>query len=246
MAAPAPAPTPAPSPAPTPDPAPAPPPGWKSSEHWLYFLVIVLNGLFSSNLVVQTSELGKAIMLGLSVLAALGYGANRTMLKIAHLKMGQPSNDNAPPAIAARAAQAGHVAPRVMLILAGIAVAFIACATQQKWTNSFVGCEKANFGKLVQTPGGSGQEDILTAVKDVIQKNAADLEIQLASLAVSTSVLTIGCAIQATLEVLSSSSAGSSAGSAGSAVPLSPQMRARAQYPGLDRALAWLAAHSAK
>lgn len=243
--------TPAPAPAPTPSPAPAPsqpPPGYRTTEAWLYFLVILLNGLFSSNLVVQTSEVGKMITLGLGVLAALGYGANRTMLKIAHVKSGvAPANDNATPQ---RLAQAGSVSRRVMLILAAIAAVFVVtCGGAQKWTNSFVGCEKANFGKTVNL--GSASEDVLRAVEDLIFKNPADLELELAGLAIQATQITINCAITASEDFFASLVAsGSATGSSGSTQPppATPQLRARARaaYPGLKRALDYAMAHPTK
>jgi len=250
MAAPAPAPVPAPAPSPTPS---QPPPGWQSSEAWLTLLVMILGALPSTGLLVGAPPAALQIV-GLisSVLAALGYTTNRTSLKKAHLALSSaPANDNAA-AAPARLEQAGFVRARVMLVLAAISIVFLTmCTAGQKWTNSFVGCEKADFGKMIGS--GAGSQDVLRAVEDLILKNPADLEAELAGLVVQSTLITVNCAITATEELLASqvgSGAGSAAGS-GSGVPtLASNARLRARvidaYPGLGRALAWAAAHPAK
>ena len=57
-------------------------PGIKSSEFWLTLLSIVVGGLISSDLLVESSAAAKVVAIAGSILGALGYTASRTAVKI--------------------------------------------------------------------------------------------------------------------------------------------------------------------
>lgn len=57
-------------------------PGVKSSEFWLTLLSIVVGGLVSSDLLVESSTAAKVVALAGSVLGALGYTISRSAVKI--------------------------------------------------------------------------------------------------------------------------------------------------------------------
>ncbi|HYM54135.1 MAG TPA: hypothetical protein VES97_02150 [Solirubrobacteraceae bacterium] len=162
-------PTPAPAPAPAPQPAPQPPPGWKSSEHWLAFVVILLNGLISSGIVGSASELAKIIGLSLNVLAALGYGMQRTMLKVAHVRAFGASNDNAAVPIPVPTAQAGFVRMPLLALLALLALA-LGAAGQLAGCHTKAGQVVLQTGQCVLDAGVLG-----TIVLDLASQNYAQL-----------------------------------------------------------------------
>lgn len=56
-------------------------PGWKTSEAWFTFMVIVLAGLLSSGVIGEMTPTGKWIVFALGVAKALGYTASRTAIK---------------------------------------------------------------------------------------------------------------------------------------------------------------------
>jgi hypothetical protein len=87
MVDPAPAPTPAPIPAPVPTPAPipTPTPGWKTSEAWISFLVIVLGALPSSGLLNNEPALTKIVGLIVAALSGVNYTYQRSAIKRAAL-----------------------------------------------------------------------------------------------------------------------------------------------------------------
>jgi hypothetical protein len=80
-----PTPAPAPAPAPTPDPAPTPTPGWKTSEAWISFIVIVLGAVPSSGLTDNSPTLAKIVGLVIAALSALNYTYQRSALKRAYV-----------------------------------------------------------------------------------------------------------------------------------------------------------------
>lgn len=56
-------------------------PGWKTTEAWFTFAVLVLSGLLSSGLIGELSDTGKLIALALGIAKALGYTGARTFIK---------------------------------------------------------------------------------------------------------------------------------------------------------------------
>mgnify|MGYP001582362044 CR=1 FL=1 len=56
-------------------------PGWKSTEFYLSLAAMLLGALMASGLLTEGSTTERVVMLGLSVLAALGYTAARALTK---------------------------------------------------------------------------------------------------------------------------------------------------------------------
>jgi hypothetical protein len=226
MATPAPAPAPTPTPAPTPAPAPTLTPGWKTSEAWLSLLVSLPGIILNSGLVTNATELTKICTLAASVLAALGYTQARAAIKKAHYAHLSalalvPANDNAKIEAIARSARAGLVRLKMMLVLSavtltlGIAGASLTsgCATVQKMTGAFAGCEKSNLGAVLSniptalasdltTAGTSASEGVFANCAALMRANLPGLETDLETIAIQVGEVTFGCiwtAIEAVL-----------------------------------------------
>lgn len=74
-----------PVPSPDPNPTPAPPPsGFRSSEAWISFLVVVLGALPSSGLLDNAPTIAKIVGLIVSALSAIHYTYQRSALKRAY------------------------------------------------------------------------------------------------------------------------------------------------------------------
>lgn len=56
-------------------------PGWKTSEFWLTIVMIVLTALLSSGVFEDVPTVAKIVSAIVATLAALGYTANRAVLK---------------------------------------------------------------------------------------------------------------------------------------------------------------------
>ena len=120
---PTPDPTPVPTPAPVPDPTPTPAlvpalvPGWKTSEAWISFLVIVLGALPSSGLTDNAPELAKIVGLIVAALSALNYTHQRSALKRAYLAAHVARSSVAPAPAVVRAPQLAAVATLLLVLL---------------------------------------------------------------------------------------------------------------------------------
>lgn len=148
-------PTPAPLPIVQPPAAPAIKPGWQTSEAWLAFLAVVLPALITSGLFAASSETAKIVGLACSVLAALGYGANRTSLKKVHIAAFGAANDNAPDGVVSGTIrQAGFIRPGLMVPLAALLAAGVvaSCAwfssETKKVEQDVIDCTKGDLAGL--------------------------------------------------------------------------------------------------
>ncbi|MAH44294.1 hypothetical protein CMI37_00590 [Candidatus Pacearchaeota archaeon] len=56
--------------------------GWRTSEFWLSLAAILCGALIAGDVVSESSTIGKAVGAVISVLAALGYTASRTAVKV--------------------------------------------------------------------------------------------------------------------------------------------------------------------
>ena len=64
---------------------PNPKPGWKSTEAWMALLAMAIGAVVSSGVVTHSLTL-RILGLAVTVFASLGYGTQRLLLKVNHLK----------------------------------------------------------------------------------------------------------------------------------------------------------------
>ena len=69
-----------------PTPTPVPTPGYKTSEFWLTLLAMVVSAIAASGGLAPDSPRAKLVGVVLAVLAALGYTAGRSAVKVAALR----------------------------------------------------------------------------------------------------------------------------------------------------------------
>lgn len=189
-----------------------PPAGWRSSEAWLTLLAVILGAIPSSGLVSGSPLAAKLVGMAIAALSVLGYQAQRTSLKRAHL--------------AAWTSQAAVAAPRTTTAamgLAGTALAVLlawGCSSTPKTIaaggDAFLQCGKADLTQMI------GDKTLLaTVVKDLASGDYLNL---IEDLIGKVGADAVGCAVIA-VDTVAEANAGS--GSASSAA-LSPSViRAR-------------------
>lgn len=70
--------------------------GYKSTEFWMTLAVIILNALIASDALPVGSMWEKLVLMGVSILAALGYQFNRTVFKSKKLESDTIAGGNKP------------------------------------------------------------------------------------------------------------------------------------------------------
>ena len=96
--------------------SPSPPAGWRSSEAWLTLIAMLLGALPSSGLIANSPIAAKLVGMALAALAALGYTANRTSLKRAHLVAFTTSQSGAAPVNSNKTSIAATAAAAIALV----------------------------------------------------------------------------------------------------------------------------------
>lgn len=191
-----------------------PPAGWRSSEAWLTLLAVILGAIPSSGLVSGSPLAAKLVGMAIAALSVLGYQAQRTSLKRAH--------------ITAWTSQMATAAPRTTTAamgLAGTALAVLlawGCSSTPKTIaaggDAFLQCGKADLTQMIgdktllaTVAKDLASGDYLNLIEDLIGKVGGDA---------------VGCAVIA-VDTVAEANAGAGSGSASSAA-LSPSViRAR-------------------
>jgi len=171
--APTPAPDPTPTPVPTPDPAPVPAPapivpGWKTSEAWISFLVVVLGALPSSGLLDNAPTIAKVVGLIVSALSALNYTYQRSALKRAYYAangayFAQLSAARARPQLAAATSLL------VMLSVSGLC-ALSSCGANCQDPQNAMSAQCVVSGAVVDCTGVSSLPTAVAVVEPIVQK----------------------------------------------------------------------------
>ncbi len=200
-------------------PLPVPPPaspvaGWRTSEAWLTFLTALPALALNSGLVANAPLLAKIVSLAIAALTVLGYTANRTNLKKAHLAYATnalvvPANTNAGLLAKLPAAATGAAAAVLALLVA------LGCTQTAKVTapavaggDAFLACEGVNLAQDVTLANGQTVALLTAVAGDLVTGNYAQA---IADLIATLGGQVIGCAV---LAVDTVEQAGKSPGSA--------------------------------
>jgi len=210
---------------PVPAPAPLPPltPGWKTSEAWLTAIAMILGILPNTGLLANAPLALKIVGLASSVLAALGYTANRTSLKRAHLVAHMTARYAAPPSssLGARAATAAALVGLVVAAAIGCGSSSTGATSPiQAGGDAFLQCEGTDLSQDV----GSGSL-LATVATDIV---SADYEKLIADLIAKLGGQVVGCAVIAVDTV---AEAGKTSGAA-ALTPIEARARALIQKYG--------------
>lgn len=173
--------------------------GWWTSEHIVMLIAIALTSILSSNLITDDRWV-KIIGIVLDMLGALGYGAFRTQLKVAHVRAAATiANDNAVTAtMTARRLSRAAGASAALLFIALGACSSTSTAVKQAGGDLST-CARADVNQLV--PGVA--VSLLTDVSQILANGQPDYTQQLDSLATTVEKLAVDCAVKTAVDVFS-------------------------------------------
>ncbi len=142
-------------------------PGWKTSEAWISFLVIVLGALPSSGLIDDSSSIAKIVGLIVAALSAINYTYQRSALKRAYYA----ATLTRPPAASS------PVAAIASLLVVLVALGTLpSCNTNCQDPKNASSAQCIVSGAVVDCTGVSSLPSAVTVVKPIITKLIASAQ----------------------------------------------------------------------